>query len=169
MINLMRFLGMWVYQKIAVLTCVLLILLGLFPAKVIFISEIGFPVLWIVFYFWIIYRPSFLTLSNVFLLGLFSDLIFITPFGLNTFSFVLFYGMVSAWRYFLLNRNFIFLWKAFFVFVCPTMIVQYLMASLFSLHFMILSDLLMQMLLLIGCYPFVMAIMIKLFQPFMRD
>lgn len=145
-----------------------LLLIGLFPVRVSFLTQLHMPLVFISLFYWIIFRPDLLPPVVVFLLGVCSDLFYQNPLGLHAFSFLLFYLVVKSQRRFLTSRSFSFLWSAFVVFLIPLFIVEWLLASLLFMHFLGFWTMIGQAVLVIGVFPLVAGVCAWLYRRFLE-
>lgn len=99
----------------------LLILLSQIPYAFLF----SVPFIFILIFYFAIFNASLLNGWNCFILGLFSDLISQTPFGLNSFLFVLFFFVANINRLFLSALPFDKLWQIFSISVIPLFLVRF--------------------------------------------
>ncbi len=132
-----------------------LLMIGLFPVRLAFLTQLHVSLVFISLFYWIIFRPDLLPPIVVFLLGVCADLFYQTPLGLYTFSFLLFYLIIINQRRFLTNRSFSFLWGAFSVFVIPLFSAEWLLASLLFLHFLSFWSMIGQTFFIIGLFPLI--------------
>lgn len=103
--------------KIVSLYLFLILLLLLNLAHLPFMSEAGTrpAFLLIGIYFWVIFRPNFIPLPLLFLLGIFLDILSGGLVGLNTLCFMLVALLVNSQRRFLLGQSWQVIWAGFFV------------------------------------------------------
>ncbi len=146
-----------------------LLLVGMLPWRVAFLSHFAVPLVYCSLFFWVVFRPELLTAPAVFALGLSADLLTISPLGYYTFLFLLFYWGILLERRFLFKRSFLFLWGAFCVFVCPLIIAQWLLASLLNLAWLSFFFFLGQGVLLMAFYPFVSVCCAYLYERYLED
>jgi rod shape-determining protein MreD len=98
-------------KSIPLLLCLIIILLSQTPnIQIIFIPLVYIPI----FYF-AVFRPSLLNAYENFGLGIFTDLMSQTPFGLYSFLFVLLFFIARLNRLFLKDLSFNKLWALFAV------------------------------------------------------
>ena len=132
-----------------------LLILGMLPWQAAFWSHFAVPFVYASFFCWGIFRADLLSIPAVFFLGLAADLLTISPLGYYTFLFLVFYWAILLERRFFANRHFLFLWGIFCVFICPLLIVQWLLASLLNLSWLSFPFFLGQGILLMATYPFI--------------
>ena len=164
-----RLTSLFLQRHIPFLFSFFLLLLGLFPWRVLFLSHFAVPIVYVSLFFWTIFCLGLLSPFTVFLLGLLADLLTITPLGYYTFLFLIFYWGILLERQFLIGRSFLFLWGAFCAFVCPLIILQWLLASLLSLSWLSFWFFCGQGILLMTFYPFVFVCCAFLYQKYLRD
>ncbi len=146
-----------------------LLLFGMLPWRVAFLSHFAVPIVYCSLFFWAVFRPDSLTALNVFLLGLSADLLTISHLGYYSFLFLIFYLGVLLERRFLIARSFLFLWGAFCTFVCPLIICQWLLASLLNLSWLSFWFFLGQGVLLMAAYPFISTCCAFLYERYLED
>lgn len=110
-----------------------------------------------VIYYFAIFRPSVLNVFSVFLLGIIADLLMQTPFGLNTFFFVLLFFIANLSRRFLMNVNFQGLWGIFALIMAGMYAAWYLATCLIQGRFVFGTFFIEYILLVLFC-PLIMAL-----------
>ncbi|MBO5996913.1 MAG: hypothetical protein J6P93_00060, partial [Alphaproteobacteria bacterium] len=146
-----------------------LLLLGMLPWRVLFLSHYAVPIVYASLFFWTVFCPYLLPPAAVFLLGLSADLLTISPLGYYTFLFLIFYWGILLERQFLIGRSFLFLWGAFCAFVCPLIISQWLLASLLNLSWLSFWFFCGQGILLMAIYPFISICCTLLYQKYLEN
>ncbi|MBE6449660.1 MAG: hypothetical protein E7013_03075 [Alphaproteobacteria bacterium] len=147
----------------------LLLLFGMLPWRVAFLSHFAIPFVYASLFFWTVFRPDLISAPAVFLLGLSADLLTISPLGYYTFLFLIFYWAVLLERRFLIKRPFIFLWGAFSAFVCPLVLCQWMLASLLNLKLLSLLFFMGQGALLMASYPLISILCAFLYDRYLED
>ena len=146
-----------------------LLIVGMLPWRVAFLSHFAVPVVYASLFFWTVFCLELLPPFSVFLLGVFADLLTISPLGYYTFLFLLFYWGVLLERRFFVGRSFLFLWGAFCTFVCPLIILQWLLACLLNLSWLSFWFFFGQGILLMAFYPFVSVCCSFLYERYLED
>lgn len=109
-------------------------------------------VLSVIFYFGI-FHPAVLNVVCVFCLGLLADLIGASPFGLNTFFYVLLFFVANLNRRFFLTLNFNDLWVSFCAVLASIFILWYLFFMLVGWTIVPFGPILFQYAFLVLTYP----------------
>lgn len=167
--SFLRLTCLFLQRHIPFLFSFFLLLLGMLPWRVLFLSHFAVPIVYASLFFWTVFSLNLLSPFTVFLLGLLADLLTITPLGYYTFLFLIFYWGILLDRQFLVGRSFLFLWGAFCAFVCPLIILQWLLASLLSLSWLSFWFFWGQGILLMAVYPFISACCAFLYRKYLED
>lgn len=88
------------------------------------------PLVFIVVYYWSIYRPTLIPVWLVFVAGLAFDLLSASPIGLNAFIYIILRWIVVDQRLFLGSQPFIMVWIGY---VVASLMVIFLQWALFGL------------------------------------
>ena len=123
-----------------------------------FLPNYPFATEWIlipIFYF-AIYHPKCLSSWAVFLLGLFSDLMTQSSFGVMTFCYVLVFFIANFLRKYLVELNFWALWGVFATLLFLILNIEYLLVSLQASTFVAAYPIFVEFWVLILAYPFLM-------------
>lgn len=92
------------------LMLVVAVCLSAVPIRIGDFSSIRPPVLWIVVYYWAIYRPRLISPLLAFMLGLLVDLIAAWPLGMTALLLVCIHWSIRGQRRFLLGQSFMLVW-----------------------------------------------------------
>lgn len=109
-------------------------------------------------FFWSLWRPSGMPALNVFLLGIFMDLIGFTPLGVSAFILLLVHGLASYTRFGLMRLNFLLVWGVFGLIGAAASVLQWALACVFRLHALDPAPAFFEALLCIGIYPLLSAV-----------
>ncbi len=141
------------FNLIPAFTILLSVFLTIIPYKVSNVSLLMPLVVYIVIYFWTIYRPQMVPQILVLILGLFKDVVESNILGLSAVSFLLFQVIIQSQRKYILNNLFIVIW-AEFVFCLSLILLFPLLLSKFSVsvNFYPLHIIFMQWLITIFVY-----------------
>ena len=161
--------SLFLQRHIPFLFSFFLLVLGLLPWRVPFLAHFAVPIVYASLFFWTVFCLYLFTPSTVFLLGLMADLLTISPLGYYTFLFLIFYWGILLERQFLIGRSFLFLWAAFCAFVCPLIVLQWLLASLLNLSWLSFYFFCGQGILLMAIYPFISICCTYLYQKYLED
>ena len=162
-------LSLFLRQHITFLFSFFLLILGLFPWRVPFLSHYAVPIVYASLFFWTVFCLYLFTPFCVFLLGLSADLLTISPLGYYTFLFLVFYWGILLERQFLIGRSFLFLWGSFCAFAFPLIILQWLLASLLNLSWLSFYFFCGQGILLMAVFPFIFICCTYLYQKYLED
>lgn len=120
-------------------------------------------------YFWLIYRPYFVNITGVYLVGILEDIISSTPFGSNIVTMLLVYVFTNLISKFVANKPFPVVWYGFAFVAFVTLIIKWLIISIYYSQFLSLSILLFSLLTTIAFYPIFSIINVFLYEHFMQD
>jgi rod shape-determining protein MreD len=109
-------------------------------------------------FFWSLFRPGSMPPAVVFLLGLLSDLLGLTPPGVLVLVLLAARGMALRWRRVLAGQGFLVVWLAFVVVAAAAAALEWLTISLLSLRRLPGNAVLFQLVLAAGLYPMLAAV-----------
>ena len=109
-------------------------------------------------FFWSLCRPSCMPPPAVFLLGLFCDLLSLSPPGVSVLLLLLAHGLALRWRRMLAARGFLTAWLAFIVVAAGAAMLEWLGMSLLRLQVLPGNAALFQFALAAGLYPTLAAL-----------
>lgn len=104
-------------------------------------------------FFWSMHRPGSMPPPAVFLLGLLSDLLSLTPPGVSVLTLLLTHGLAIGWRRVLAGQGFLTVWLAFIVVAAGAAALQWAIIGLLSLRLLPVSAALLQFGFTAGLYP----------------
>ena len=104
-------------------------------------------------YYWSIYRPDLVPAPLVFAIGLLHDLLAGGPIGLMALVLVALHGLCVAQRRVFVGKSFAVGWWGFAMVAVGVAGLDWLVASLYYLHFMNPRSLFVQLLLTVALYP----------------
>ncbi len=104
-------------------------------------------------FFWSMHRPSSMPPPAVFLLGLLSDLLGLTPPGVSVLTLLLTHGVATGWRRVLAGRGFLAIWLVFIVVAAGAAALEWVMIGLLSVRLLPGSAAVLQFGLTAGLYP----------------
>lgn len=109
-------------------------------------------------FFWSLFRPGSMPPAVVFLLGLLSDLLSLSPPGLSVLILLGTHGVALRWRRVLAGQGFLLVWLAFVVVAAGAAALEWLIMSLLSLRVLPGNAVLFQFALTAGLYPTLAAL-----------
>ncbi|GEM_PF-2067298 len=164
-----RRLSLWLRLNAPFLMCFFLLIMGLIPWRLEFVSHFAVPFVYIPLFYWTVFKPDLVSPLTVFLLGLCADLLTISPLGYHTFLFLLFYWVVLMERRAFMKRSFLFLWLVFGAFTIALSLFQWLLASLLNLRWLSLLFFTGQGLLLFACFPVLAFVCAWVYQRYLDE
>jgi len=112
------------------------------------------PFMVITVFYWALYRPTFLPVIAVFVIGLFLDSLGGGPLGFNAMILVLVHWAISSQRAFLLAQPFPIIWLVFAVVSFAILTLQWLVLGLVELHWIAVAELLPKYIAGLVAFPF---------------
>jgi len=109
-------------------------------------------------FFWSLSQPASMTPLAVFLLGLFCDLLSLSPPGVSVLVLLAAHGLAAKWGQALAMRSFLVAWLAFVAVAAGAAALQWLATSLLSLQVLPGDAALLQFALAAGLYPTLAAL-----------
>ncbi len=104
-------------------------------------------------FFWSMLRPGSMPLPAVFLLGLLSDLLGLTPPGVSVLTLLLTHGLATRWRRALAGQGFLAVWLVFIGVAGGAAALQWAIIGLLSFRLLPGNAVLLQFGLTAGLYP----------------
>lgn len=120
-------------------------------------------------YFWLIYRPDLFNLGNVFILGIFADIVSSVPFGSSLIAMLVMYLLVTNLIKYLNGRVFVVLWVGIAVLLPICLLTQWLLLSVYYTQLMPFLPLFFSYLLSLALYPIVGGINALVLNIFLQD
>lgn len=105
-------------------------------------------------FYWAIYNPSLMPAWFVFVLGIFQDFIYGTPFGVASFVNLLLWWLAVSQRKYLIKERFIVFWLVFSVISLLFCLITSVLFSIYYQKFVLSNDIIMQWLFSAFIYPF---------------
>lgn len=121
--------GEWLRLAVPALVSLLLLAVSIAPWRPFDAPLAGFLVTPAIFY-WAIYQPESMTPWIAALVGLASDLLGISPFGLSMIAALVVCGSAQLWRRELADASFVLVWMAFAATALLTFFVTWALAAL---------------------------------------
>ena len=106
-------------------------------------------------YFWGLHQPDVMPAPAVFAVGLFQDILGGLPIGLNAFLLLVLYGLVVSQRRYFFGKSFGVLWWGFAMLAIVTGVLEWVMMSILSGHFMAVMPVVVEQLTTAALYPVV--------------
>jgi rod shape-determining protein MreD len=109
-------------------------------------------------FFWSLARPVSMPPPAVFLLGLLSDLLGLTPPGVSVLILLAAHGLAAGWRRLLARQSFLAVWLVFVAVAAGAAAMEWAMVGLLSVRLLPVSAALLQFGLAAGLYPALVAL-----------
>ena len=119
-------------QIVPVMTTLVLVVVGLIPLHISGFSGIAPAFALMAVFHWGIYRPELMPVFSVFLLGIFADALYGTPFGLHPLVYLGVYGAVTFQHGFFMDKSFAVVWLAFSLVAAASAVISFIMVSAVS-------------------------------------
>ncbi len=104
-------------------------------------------------FFWSVARPISMPPPAVFMLGLLSDLLGLTPPGVSVLILLAAHGLAARWRRVLVQQSFVAVWLAFAAVAAGAAALEWAMVGLLSVRLLPVGAALLQFGLTAGLYP----------------
>jgi rod shape-determining protein MreD len=105
-------------------------------------------------FYWGISEGREMNFLTVFVLGILSDVATGLPLGFSSLSYVFFLALLQAQRKYIHKEGFVMKWGYFCMLLATTMLLQWLVISIYNGQIMPLLGAFVQWIATIGCYPF---------------
>lgn len=142
-------------RLLPLLSSVFLVLLSYLPLNFLFFNTIHPAIGLICGYFWLVHRPDLFNLWSICCLGLVDDVISAAPMGSSIFAMLVLYVLTNAASKFLTAKPFVVLWYGFVALSLGTILLRWLVVSVYYSRFLPLGVLFFSYLITVFCYPLV--------------
>jgi len=136
-------------------TVVFLIILMVLPYKMPLVSDIMPYLTLIGVYYWSVFKPEFMPVSAVFVIGILQDILLGSPLGLTSFLLVVVQQFIFFQGRRFLERDFLFNWFVFVMIVIGFGTLTWIIVSLYFRVFLDYIGIIGQILLTIAFYPLI--------------
>lgn len=109
-------------------------------------------------FFWTMYRPDLFNLFSIFILGLFSDVLSIAPFGIYLLMYLLMYLAVSKLVKYITEKTFEISWIGLSLLLFAVMFIGWFVSSVYYAQFLPLKSFVFSYLLSVALYPIVAGV-----------
>ena len=123
------FLARWIIRIVPFLTLFAAVILSHLPLPMVLAQNTMPPFVLSFVFLWAVYRPNWLPVSMVFVIGLLMDILGSVPLGLNAVLLVAVYWPVAVQRRIFLREPFPFLWLSFAAIVTLVELTRWLFVS----------------------------------------
>lgn len=120
-------------------------------------------------YFWLIHRPYYFAVGSVYFIGILEDVLSSTPFGINILSLLIVYVLTNIAYKYVINKSFAVVWYAFIPIAFLTLIIKWLILSIYYSQFLPFIPLFFIFLTTIAFYPIFSMINAYICEYFMQD
>ncbi len=115
------------------LLCVLFVMFNVMTFSLNPYYRIPIPFVLSIIFYYAVFHPAVLNVICVFLIGVFADILMSTPFGLQTFFYVLIFFVANLNRRYFLTLNFADFWMAYALVCAGVLLLMYLFFMVISL------------------------------------
>lgn len=119
-------------------------------------------------YFWVLYRPDLFSVLSVVILGMASDGVSGTPFGLNLMAFVLMYVLTLTYGSYVNTKPFLVSWFGFAVVFLAGLFAKWLILSVYYKTFLLTEHIYLTYMATVLIYPLVARINIFVQNQYLR-
>lgn len=141
------------------LVLIFLFILSIAPLKLGVFSDARPMFLVIAVYYWSLFRPKFLGIFGVFILGILHDLILGLVLGTTSFILIGVHVIMLRQRALLIRQPFTILWAGFALLCFCVSIIKWAISSLIVLHILSPGFFALELLLTIACFPLVVLVL----------
>lgn len=142
-------------RTLPLLSSVFLVLLSYLPLDFMFLNSIHPAIGLVCAFFWLVHRPDLFNLWSICLLGMVDDIISAAPMGSSIFAMLVLYVLSNAASKFLTAKPFVVLWYGFMALSLGTILLRWLVVSVYYSRFLPLDGVFFSYLITVFCYPFV--------------
>lgn len=142
-------------RLLPLLSSFFLVLLSYLPLNFMFLNVIHPAITLVCAYFWLVHRPDLFNLWSVCLLGIFDNVISAAPMGSNIFAMLVLFVLTNAASKFLTAKPFVVLWYGFMALSLGTILLRWLIVSVYYSQFLPLDGMFFSYLITVFCYPFI--------------
>ena len=147
--------GRWLIRLVPFLTLLAAVLASHLPLPTVVAQNTMPPLVLSFVFLWAVYRPAWLPISLVFVVGLLMDVLGSVPLGLNAILLVLVYWPVVVQRRVFLREPFPFLWLSFAAILASLELLRWLFVSLVLLSLAPVGLVLSNLVVGIGLFPII--------------
>lgn len=162
-------LNAWGYKSLPLFASIIMLLFSYLPLKSELANNARPAVGLMCAYFWLVYRPDLFNILSVFMLGLMSDLISVSPMGSNIIAYLLMYVMVMHLIKYLNGKPFIVIWSGLALLLLVALLCRWLVLSLYYHQFLPIGILSFTYFVSLALYPIVGGINALILNHYMKD
>ncbi len=145
----------WILKGLPLFVSVLWIMLLFIPLR----SDIGAnarPLVGVMcVYFWAVYRPDLFNVWSVFILGVVSDILSVSPMGFYLFLYLVMFVLVTHLAKYITEKNFEILWVGLMLLMPIVLFCGWLVISVYYTQFLPVKAVFFSYLLSVALYPVV--------------
>lgn len=135
------------------LLCVLFVIFNVMMFSLNPYYRIPIPFVFSIIFYYAVFHPAVLNVICVFLIGIFADILTSSPFGLQTFFYVLMFFVANLNRRYFLTLNFADFWLAYTLVLSSILSLQYVFFMIISMSVPSFMPIIFQYVVLIMTYP----------------
>ena len=150
-----EFIKIYLKGMIPFFMTLVLMLLNFLPTHIPFSHFLRPDISMICIYFWVLYRSDLFGLVSVIILGVASDSLSGTPFGINLFVFLLTYVLTLTYWSYVYAKSFLISWVGFALVLASGLICKWLLLSVYYKTFLLLSHIGLTFMVTLLIYPLI--------------
>lgn len=159
----------WGQRLLPPVLAIIFVMLSYLPIYINFFNNIRPDLGLAAIYFWMMYRPDLFDLKTVAVMGLVDGVMSSSMFGLGLFSYLFMYLLMLNLRKYFNGRSFVVLWYGFIAMSLVTMLIKWLVASVYHACFLPMSTLIFSYLIGAAIYPVVSMFFACIQNLFLQD
>ncbi len=148
-------LDLWARRLAPFLSALCLLFIGALPIRLPYLGPVAPDFAIMVAFYWAVHRPSAIPAWAIFLLGMVSDMLGGTPFGVGVLVLLVAYWTTRSQRRLFVGRPFWILWWGFSMVSAVAMILTWVVVCLLAVQFVDPTPALFSYLVGLGFYPLV--------------
>ncbi len=158
------------FQKLLpLLSTIVFLLLAYVPLNVVVFSNIRPDLGLVCIYFWMLHRPDLFSLASIVVLGLLDGAISSALSGASLLAYLVMYVLIFNTQKFFNAKSFVVVWYGFMAISLATLLVKWLVVSVYYSRFLPISMLMFSYLIGVALYPLISMILAFIQNRFIQD
>lgn len=159
----------YLQKLLPLVSSIVLVLFSYMPFKFLVPENIRPEISLICVYYWLLHRSDVFNLFSVFLVGFVDDVVTAAPWGSNIFQLLVLYVLVNNLLKFFNGKSFEVMWAGFVPAALISMLVRWLVVSIYYGQFLPLSLVMFSFLVTVALYPLITLINVFVQNKLMTD